>query len=56
MLPKKIVDLIKNKKPLPYGLDFTNKFIYYVGPVDPINNEVVGPQALLLPLEWINLR
>ena len=40
---KKIVDLIKNKKPLPNGLDFTNKFIYYVGPVDPINDEVVGP-------------
>ena len=24
-------------------LNFTNKFIYYVGPVDPVRDEVVGP-------------
>ena len=23
--------------------DFTNRFIYYVGPVDPVRDEVVGP-------------
>ncbi len=28
---------------LPAGLDFTNRFIYYVGPVDPVRDEVVGP-------------
>jgi fumarate hydratase, class I len=28
---------------LPDGLDFTNRFIYYVGPVDPVRDEVVGP-------------
>ena len=26
-----------------YGVDFTNRFIYYVGPVDPVGDEVVGP-------------
>lgn len=29
--------------PLPDGLDFTDRFIYYVGPVDPVRDEVVGP-------------
>jgi len=24
-------------------VDFTNRFIYYVGPVDPVRDEVVGP-------------
>ena len=24
-------------------MDFTNRFIYYVGPVDPVRDEVVGP-------------
>jgi fumarate hydratase class I len=28
---------------LPDGLDFKGRFIYYVGPVDPIKGEVVGP-------------
>ena len=28
---------------LPAGVDFTNRFIYYVGPVDPVREEVVGP-------------
>ncbi len=38
-----IADLIANNKPLPDGLDFTNRFIYYVGPVNPVQNEAVGP-------------
>lgn len=38
---KKIVDLIDRGEPLP--VDFTNRFIYYVGPVDPVREEVVGP-------------
>ncbi|MFT7653911.1 MAG: fumarate hydratase class I [Candidatus Azotimanducaceae bacterium] len=38
---KKIVDLIERGEPLP--VDFTNRFIYYVGPVDPVREEVVGP-------------
>ncbi len=28
---------------LPDGVDFDNKFIYYVGPVDPVRDEVIGP-------------
>ncbi|MDG2277906.1 MAG: fumarate hydratase [Pseudomonadales bacterium] len=38
---KKLVDLIDRGEPLP--VDFTNRFIYYVGPVDPVRDEVVGP-------------
>ena len=40
---KRIQDLIKSGDPLPAGVDFKNKFIYYVGPVDPVRDEVVGP-------------
>jgi len=38
---KRIEDFLKQKKPLP--VDFTNRVIYYVGPVDPVRDEVVGP-------------
>jgi len=40
---KRMVDLFEGGEPLPEGIDFTNKFIYYVGPVDPVRDEVVGP-------------
>ena len=40
---KRIADLLASGEPLPPGLDFTNRFIYYVGPVDPVRGEVVGP-------------
>ena len=40
---KRIVELLEAGEALPDGVDFTNKFIYYVGPVDPVRNEVVGP-------------
>jgi fumarate hydratase class I len=40
---KRIADLFANHEPLPEGLDFKNRFIYYVGPVDPVKNEIVGP-------------
>ena len=40
---KKIADLFARGEPLPEGLDFHNRFIYYVGPVDPVRDEVVGP-------------
>ena len=36
-----MVDMIEKNEPLP--VDFKNRFIYYVGPVDPIDGEVVGP-------------
>ncbi len=40
---KKIADLFAAGAPLPEGVDFTNRVIYYVGPVDPVRDEVVGP-------------
>ena len=40
---KRILELIAANKPLPEGVDFSGRFIYYVGPVDPVGNEVVGP-------------
>jgi len=40
---KRICDLLETGKPLPEGLDFKNRVIYYVGPVDPVGDEVVGP-------------
>jgi fumarate hydratase class I len=38
---KRIQDMLAKGEPLP--VDFTNRVIYYVGPVDPVRNEVVGP-------------
>lgn len=40
---KRIQDLLAKGEPLPEGVDFKNRFIYYVGPVDPVRDEVVGP-------------
>ncbi len=40
---KRIADLFAKGEPLPKGVDFENRFIYYVGPVDPVRDEVVGP-------------
>ncbi len=40
---KRIANLLAEDKPLPEGVDFRNRFIYYVGPVDAVRNEVVGP-------------
>ncbi|WP_019882580.1 MULTISPECIES: fumarate hydratase [unclassified Methylophilus] len=38
---KRIQTMLANGEPLP--VDFTNKFIYYVGPVDAVRDEAVGP-------------
>ncbi|MCG8534251.1 MAG: fumarate hydratase [Pseudomonadales bacterium] len=38
---KRMVDMIAKGEQLP--VDFKGKFIYYVGPVDPVRDEVVGP-------------
>ena len=38
---KRIEDMLAKGEPLP--VDFTNRVIYYVGPVDPIKGEAVGP-------------
>ncbi|MCP4125866.1 MAG: fumarate hydratase, partial [Gammaproteobacteria bacterium] len=40
---KRIQELMQKGEPLPDGVDFHNRFIYYVGPVDPVGDEVVGP-------------
>ena len=40
---KRIADLFAQGKGLPPGVDFANRVIYYVGPVDPVRDEVVGP-------------
>jgi fumarate hydratase class I len=40
---KRIVDLLDSGQGLPEGVDFKGRFIYYVGPVDPVRDEVVGP-------------
>jgi fumarate hydratase, class I len=40
---KRIVDLLERGEALPGVLDFRGRFIYYVGPVDPVGDEVVGP-------------
>ncbi len=40
---KRLADLLGRGEPLPDGVDFRNRFIYYVGPVDPVREEVVGP-------------
>ena len=38
---KRIADMLAKGEKLP--VDFTNRVIYYVGPVDPVGQEVVGP-------------
>ena len=40
---KRLLALLDEGKPLPDGVDLTDKFIYYVGPVDPVRDEVIGP-------------
>ncbi|MGV6858222.1 MAG: fumarate hydratase [bacterium] len=38
---KRLIDLLDKNEPLP--VDLTGRFIYYVGPVDPVDGEAVGP-------------
>ncbi|MEP6791402.1 MAG: fumarate hydratase, partial [Ramlibacter sp.] len=38
---KRIQDMLARGEKLP--VDFTNRVIYYVGPVDPVRDEAVGP-------------
>ena len=40
---KRIQDLLAKGEALPAGVDFRNRFIYYVGPVDAVRDEAVGP-------------
>jgi len=38
---KRMTEMMAKGEPLP--VDLTDRFIYYVGPVDPVRDEVVGP-------------
>jgi fumarate hydratase class I len=38
---KRLTEMLNRGEKLP--VDFRNRFIYYVGPVDPVRSEVVGP-------------
>jgi fumarate hydratase class I len=38
---RRMTDMLSRGEPLP--VDFTNRFIYYVGPVNPVRDEAVGP-------------
>jgi fumarate hydratase class I len=40
---KRIQTMLESGEGLPEGVDFKNKFIYYVGPVDAVGTEAVGP-------------
>ena len=40
---KRLIELYQKGEALPEGVDLKDKFIYYVGPVDPVRDEVVGP-------------
>ena len=40
---KRMDTLLREGNPLPEGVDFSNRLIYYVGPVDAVRDEVVGP-------------
>jgi len=40
---RRLLSMLDKGEGLPDGVDFDNKFIYYVGPVDPVRDEVIGP-------------
>ena len=40
---KRIESMLASGEKLPEGVEFRDRFIYYVGPVDPIVGEIVGP-------------
>jgi len=40
---KRLKSMIESGEGLPEGVNFENKFIYYVGPVDAVRDEVIGP-------------
>jgi fumarate hydratase class I len=40
---KRLIDLLNRGETLPEGVDLKDRFIYYVGPVDPVGDEILGP-------------
>ena len=43
IMSKKMKELIESGEGLPPEVDLKGRFIYYVGPVDPVRDEVMGP-------------
>ena len=39
----RMIEMFARGESLPEGVDLRGKFIYYVGPVDPVRDEVIGP-------------
>jgi fumarate hydratase class I len=39
---KRLCEMLERGEALPDGVDFAGKFIYYVGPVDAVRDEIVG--------------
>ena len=48
---KKLIDMLDKGEPLP--VDFTNRLIYYVGPVDPVRDELAAQMEVELDLDLI---
>jgi fumarate hydratase class I len=40
---QRLQQMLDNGEGLPNGVNFEHKFIYYVGPVDAVGDEVIGP-------------
>ncbi len=40
---KRIREILESGGELPEGVDLKGKFIYYVGPVNPVGDEIMGP-------------
>jgi fumarate hydratase class I len=40
---KRLKQMLDSGQGLPKGVDFDHKFIYYVGPVEAVSDEVIGP-------------
>ncbi|MDO8270469.1 MAG: fumarate hydratase C-terminal domain-containing protein, partial [Gammaproteobacteria bacterium] len=40
---KRMIEMFARGESLPEGVDLRGRFIYYVGPVDPVRDEVIGP-------------
>jgi fumarate hydratase class I len=47
---KRMVEMLNKGEELP--VDLKGRFIYYVGPVDPVRDEVVGPAGPTTATAW----
>ena len=51
---KRMTDMLSRGETLP--VDFTNRLIYYVGPVDAVRDEAVGPRGRRRRRAWTSSR